>query len=124
MENKIKILVVDDNTSLTKLFQYYFDGFNYETIISNDVKNTFAIANSQNFNVIFLDYKMPGWTADHLLHELSLVNKFPKTVIMSGYDITEIKPRLENYSNIIGFLAKPFDMEILSTYIDKLEQRI
>ena len=50
--------------------------------------------------------------------------KNTKTVIMSGHAIEPIKKQLKNYSNVVGYLPKPFDYTELKNLASQIDPEI
>ncbi|MDH5393875.1 MAG: response regulator [Gammaproteobacteria bacterium] len=113
-----KILVVDDEMSITLFMQEYLSGKGYEVIGMNDSQQAlnFLLENAQNIDLLITDYTMPGITGMQLA--FALLEKDPDfpIIMCTGYsDYINEKEALEN--GIRGFLHKPIDMGKLLLYI-------
>ena len=58
----MKILIIDDNKDLTKMFKQYFTKTGNTCVVSNDGPSGLLILQSQKFEVIILDLAMPDFS--------------------------------------------------------------
>ncbi|MGI0059935.1 MAG: response regulator, partial [Nitrosotalea sp.] len=66
----MRVLLIDDNESITEMMAKYLTGKGYECTVSNDGRNGLTLIEQEKFNVILLDLAMPEFTGvdviDHL----------------------------------------------------------
>lgn len=60
MQNKKRILIVDDETSLLEMYQIHLNKFGYQVFIAKDGEEGCNLAKSEKPDVIFLDIVMSG----------------------------------------------------------------
>jgi DNA-binding response OmpR family regulator len=70
------ILVVDDDTSLTKLYEAALSARGYRVVVANDGEAALSMAETEKPNLIMLDIMMP---AIHGLHVLDILKATPET---------------------------------------------
>ena len=58
----MKILVVDDNNSITDLFSKFFKAKGHECIVTNDGREGLTMCHTNKFDAIILDLAMPEFT--------------------------------------------------------------
>lgn len=94
-----KVLLVDDDPSMTKLFSHALKKENYECIVTNSAEEAFAIARKTIPDIIVSDVMMPnidGFTFRKMLLEDQKLKSVPfiflsangsETNILSGYEL-------------------------------------
>jgi DNA-binding response OmpR family regulator len=73
---KPTILIVDDDTNLTKLYEAALSARGYRVVIANDGENALSMAEAEKPNLILLDIMMPNI---HGLHVLDILKATPET---------------------------------------------
>jgi DNA-binding NtrC family response regulator len=82
-----RILIVDDEPGIRKLLAAAFQREGYRVRIASDGREAMAICESETFDVLLSDVKMPGGVNGHQLVRW-LFERSPATrpVLMSGFD--------------------------------------
>ncbi len=125
----LRVLVVDDNQQSREILYGILDSFSFEVAVASSGKEGIAeleMAAEENkpFNLVLMDWKMPGMNGIEAFRKIQSDNKLPHppTVIMvTAYGREEIMHEAEE-AGIHAFLIKPvtpstlFDtiMEILA----------
>ena len=111
MNNKIKILYVDDEPLNLLLFEANFDK-KFNILTASDGFAGLEVMNKHtDIDVIISDMKMPGMNGIEFIAKAKL--KFPdkKYYILTGFDITEeIKEALET-GVIVKYFKKPYNAD-------------
>jgi DNA-binding response OmpR family regulator len=107
-----KILIVDDDVTITELIKALVKMEGYEPTTVNDSLQAVEIANSVDPDLITLDLMMPGLTGYELCKLLSDDPKFAKTpiVIISAKDDPESKQQALD-AGAIDYITKPFGVD-------------
>lgn len=84
---KPQILVVDDDTNLTKLYEAALAARGYRVLTANDGETALTIAEREKPNLILLDIMMP---AIHGLHVLDILKATPETKDISIIMLTAL----------------------------------
>lgn len=104
-----KILVIDDNVSITKLLARYFQSQGRECSISNDGVSGLSKILSQQYHTVILDLAMPGFSGFDVIEALEKVNKLKgkKIFVLTATNIKapEITQLMER--GIAGLVKKP-----------------
>ncbi len=119
MENKINVLIVDDNQNLIERVKQYFRNHAVINIISeaHDGKEGLdIILKEQNFNLILLDLVMPNKDGIYLLEELKKRNQNFDIIVISGLGEEEVIRKTCSYG-VKYFILKPFDIKDLEKRI-------
>jgi len=107
-----KILIVDDDISITELMKALVKMDGHEPTAVNDSMQAMEIAQSVNPDLITLDLMMPGLTGFELCKLLRGHPKFANTpiVIISAKDDPESKQQAFD-AGARDYITKPFGME-------------
>jgi len=119
---KKKVLVVDDDRSLTELLQMVLEDAGYEVTLAENGREAIVSAAKEPPDLVVLDVVMPemdGWaTSDHLLsHERTA--KIP-IIFLSARVGAEDQLR-GWYRGAFDYLTKPFDIQEL---LEKVSQAL
>ena len=107
-----KILIVDDDITITELMKALATMDGHETTTVNDSLQAVEVANSVQPDLITLDLMMPGLTGFELCKLLHDDPKFSQTpiIIVSAKDDAESKEQAKQ-AGAIDYLTKPFGMD-------------
>ena len=111
MEQKIKILYVDDEPINLQLFEINMED-KFNVLLAEDGNEGLEVLDANNdISIIISDMKMPGMNGIEFLEKVK--EKYPdkKCFILTGFEITlEIKEALDS-SLILKYFRKPFNMK-------------
>ncbi len=117
----IKILIVDDETSVTDLIGYNLEKAHYEVLVAHDGEEALKAARTHNPNLILLDLMLPKIDGLDVCRELRKTSQVP--IIM-------VTARGEEADRVIGlelgaddYLCKPFSMRELMARIKAVLRR-
>ena len=115
-----KILIVDDDTTITELMKALVKMEGHDATTVNDSLQAVEIAYTVSPDLITLDLMMPGLTGLELCKILHGDPKFTKTpiVIISAKDDPESR-RLASEAGAKDFLTKPFSVDNLIKKINE-----
>ena len=115
-----KVLLVDDDMRIHNLLQKFSNLHNITLISINDGKSGLEFILKNNYDVILLDYMMPGYSGIDLLYDLakktdvSKLNIFMFTAIdMNPYAINSLKKL-----GVKEIIKKPIKLQLLLELID------
>lgn len=116
----LKILIVDDDVSITELMKALLKMEGYNPVTVNDSLQAIDIARSINPDLITLDLMMPGLTGFELCEMMTKDPDLSSTpiVIISAKDDQESKQKAFA-SGAKNYLNKPFLVEDLIDAIEK-----
>ena len=111
IETPSRILVVDDEPSITEFVSYALKKEGYETDVVDNGEDAFALASANNYDLFILDIMLPGMDGMEILKNL---RANPATanvpVIMASAKGTEYDKVLGLDQGADDYLAKPFGM--------------
>ena len=121
MEAPRKILAVDNEPSITLSLRFVFAGPRYElTCVGSGVAALARLdANSNLYDVIIVDQKMPGLTGLELVKAIRARGISGKIIVVSAYLTREIRESFEQLG-VDSLFSKPFIVEELRAAVDRI----
>ena len=115
----MKILVVDDNNSITELLSRYFKKKGHDCITTNDGKEGLSLCLNNKFDTVILDLAMPGFTGADFLDSLNQEGNITeqKIIVLTAMPLGDVKID-DRRHGICEVMSKPFN---LSDLLKKLE---
>lgn len=116
---KLKILLIDDNENITKMFTKFFELKGYSCVVSNNGRNGLTLLEDQKFDTVILDLSMPEFTGYDVINELEKKDllKKQKIVVLTATSITNDEINELQKRGINAVLKKPAN---LSEIVDKI----
>jgi two-component system response regulator (stage 0 sporulation protein F) len=117
MDEKIKILYVDDEIINLRLFEINFSK-KYVVLTADDgLKGLEILANNIDTLVVVSDMKMPNMDGIEFIKKAK--GKYPsiKFYILTGFEITEEIQEAINSKLIINYFIKPFNINEIDASI-------
>ncbi|HQO08792.1 MAG TPA: response regulator [Clostridiales bacterium] len=120
MADTKKILVVDDEAIMRDLLTDYFEMMDYAVASAKDGSVAWEMLNGyqeNGFDLVITDINMPNMGGIELSRLIK--SKYPDLpiILMTGYGIEKVKQDVEKAE---GFLAKPFELNVLQDLVDKI----
>ncbi len=107
-----KILIVDDDEGLLHFLQRFFEKQGYGVHTSNSGQAALELTAAEQFDLILLDYKMPGLNGLDTLKEIRMAQIKTPVIIMTAYGTTDTAIEAMK-AGAYDYLLKPFDREEL-----------
>ena len=120
--DKIKILVVDDESRMRKLVNDFLTRNNYEVIEAADGEEAIDIFYAdKNISLIILDVMMPKMTGWEVCKEIRKNSKIPIIMLTAK---AEERDELDGFElGVDEYIAKPFSPKILTARVDAILRR-
>lgn len=117
----MKILVVDDNNSITELLLKYFKSKGHDCITTNDGKEGLSLCLNSKFDAIILDLAMPEFTGKDFLDSLIQKGKIAeqKIIVLTAMPLGNIKID-DHRHGICEVLPKPCNLSVLLKTLESL----
>lgn len=113
----MKVLVVEDNTSLRTGIQLALQAFDLKAITASDGAK--ARTMSGRVDLLITDLELPDMNGVTLCAEFRAANPYCKTILMSGY-FTEQMLEFNDDPAVDAWLPKPFSIEDLIDHVQRL----
>jgi len=116
MQERKKVLIIDDEVDLCQLLKSYFIKKNYEVFLSHDLKEGATMLKTHQPGLLFLDNNLPDGSGWQMAPAIAL--EYPNTFItlISGY-----YPQLPEMPNSAryGVIEKPVSFADLDRNMEK-----
>ena len=104
---KANILVVDDEEVVRLLFKTILGELGHQVTGAETAAKGLAEVKEQDFDLVFLDLKMPGMDGAELFRRIKTIKPRLPVIIITGYPDSEIMARALGYGPF-GVMNKPF----------------
>lgn len=123
MAKKISILIVDDEESVRdSLFNWFIeDGYRVEC--AENAKKALTILESDNFDIILADIKMPGMDGLEMLKRIKSLRKESIVIMMTAFATVDTAVQALK-DGAFDYVTKPFDPDDLSHLIRNASKQI
>jgi CheY-like chemotaxis protein len=118
MEEKTKILVVDDNVSQCKTMSFILERKGCTVTIAENGPKAIEIAKKNPFDIIFMDIKMPVMNGVEAYKQIKKIRPGAKVIMMTAYAVEDLigQALAEGAYEI---LYKPLDIKKMFDLIEK-----
>ena len=117
-QSKPQLLLVDDDQSLLRLLTIRLEGEGFEVTAVEDGQAALKKINSEAYDVVLSDLRMPGLDGLSLFEEIMGVRKDIPVILMTAHG-TISDAVAATQRGVFGFLTKPVDHEELRTLLQK-----
>lgn len=108
----IRVLVVDDEPAIGKLFVSALDNRQYRVTATVSGAEALEHVNEEKYNIIFLDLYMPEMDGAELFGRIRLIDREVPVAIITGYPDTDMMARaMEN--GPFAVMKKPFTAQAI-----------
>jgi excisionase family DNA binding protein len=117
---KKRILVIDDEKSIGKLFQMSLAKFGHDVFVADSAASGLTTAQNEDFDLIFLDLKMPEIDGAELFKQIRQLKPEMQVIIITGYPESELMMKALQYGPF-GIMHKPFSntdiMQVVNCFL-------
>lgn len=114
------ILVIDDDESICSLFVDTFIGSTHTIETVSDSISALKLLQDNDYDLVFLDLKMPGMDGAELFRQIRLVKPDLPVTIMTGFPESDLMMKALTYGPL-GVIKKPFRgadiLAVMNTYL-------
>ena len=123
MAKKISILIVDDEESVRdSLFNWFIeDGYHVEC--AEDARKALTLLESEEFDIILADIKMPGMDGLEMLKRIKALRKDSIVIMMTAFATVDTAVQAIK-DGAFDYVTKPFDPDDLSHLIRNASKQI
>ncbi len=121
MQNKLSILIVDDELSVRDSLSNWFSADGYVVSSAENAVAALKELESKEFQIILIDIKMPGMDGLELHRRIRATNNNAIVIIMTAF--ASVDSAVEALKDgAYDYICKPFDPDQLSQIIHKASQ--
>jgi excisionase family DNA binding protein len=114
---KTSILVIDDEESIRSLFEDVLMSLGHKVMTAETSSRALALIKAHNFDLVFLDLKMPDIDGAELLGQIKALKPDLLVAIITAYADSELMTRALEQGPL-GVMKKPFTVSDIKTAID------
>ncbi len=123
MAKKISILIVDDEESVRDSLYNWFIEDGYYVECAENAKKALTILQSDNFDIILADIKMPGIDGLEMLKRIKSLKSDAIVIIMTAFATVDTAVQALK-DGAFDYVTKPFDPDELSHLIRNASKQI
>jgi two-component system response regulator AtoC len=114
LKNKLRILVVDDDKEVRKLFKKMLKEGEYRIVTANNREEAIKKIAQEPFNMVFLDMVMPGMDRLEAFEAIKEINPEAIVIMMSGFPVeNEIREAINLRAT--DHMKEPFNINEILT---------
>lgn len=123
-EQKLKILIVDDNEQITKMLTTFLELNDHECTVANDGSEGLKIIKENAHDVILLDLAMPEFDGYSVIKDLEKNNllKEHKIIVFTASTITQDELEGLVKRGVSAYILKPIDIDVLHSKLKEIAQ--
>ena len=120
-----RILFVDDEPSILKLFKLRLEDLGYRVYATIDPVNAFQTfeADPDGFNLIITDMAMPNMTGDQLAAKILAIRPEMPVMLCTGYN-EKVSRKTAQEMGISAFIIKPIDQICFAKCVRKVLDKV
>jgi DNA-binding NtrC family response regulator len=123
MAKKVSILIVDDEESVRDSLYNWFIEDGYYVECAENAKKALTILQSDNFDIILADIKMPGMDGLEMLKRIKSLKSDAIVIIMTAFATVDTAVQALK-DGAFDYVTKPFDPDDLSHLIRNASKQI
>ncbi len=123
MARKVSILIVDDEDSVRDSLYNWFIEDGYRVECAEDAKKALSILETEEFDIVLADIKMPGMDGLEMLKRIKAIRKDSIVIIMTAFATVNTAVQALK-DGAYDYVTKPFDPDDLSHLIRNASKQI
>jgi DNA-binding NtrC family response regulator len=123
MVKKISILIVDDEESVRDSLYNWFIEDGYRVECAENAKKALSILQSDNYDIVLADIKMPGMDGLEMLKRIKSLRKESIVIVMTAFATVDTAVQALK-DGAYDYVTKPFDPDDLSHLIRNASKQI
>ncbi len=116
-----RIFIVEDDETIAGSLKRHLESWDYEVSCAQDFSNVITEFVNVSPQLVLMDIKLPFYNGYHWCSEIRKVSKVPVIFLSSASDNMNIVMAVNMGGD--DFIAKPFDMDVLTVKIQAMLRR-
>ena len=119
----MKILLIDDNKDITKMFSKYMTIKGHSCTVANDGRSGLNLIENQKFDAVILDLAMPEFSGNDIVDALYKSGKIKNQniITLTASSIRDEDELVLKSKGVHSCLKKPIDPDALLTHMQQFE---
>ncbi|HEX5457999.1 MAG TPA: response regulator [Candidatus Nitrosotalea sp.] len=111
----MKILLIDDNETITEMMSKYLTAKGHQCSVSNDGRTGLTLISEKKFDVVLLDLAMPDFTGIDVIESLHKSGKIKenKIILFTASSVTDSEIEALIKKGAHSCLKKPVKLAVL-----------
>ena len=105
---RLRVLIVDDQKSIRRTMTIIIENWGCEVVDVEDGYQAIEIMKNDNFDLVFLDIKMPGINGVQTYREIKKIKPDSLVVVMTGFDVRDLMDAAVD-EGVLSVILKPFE---------------
>lgn len=122
MTGKLNILIVEDGQSQRMILRDFLVKEGYTVEEAESGEKGVAAVKAGHFDLLLLDYKMPGMNGLEVLEEVKKINPDVDVIMMTAFGTIDTAVRAMK-SGAVDYVTKPVDLDELLIHLTRLSER-
>lgn len=123
MAKQISLLIVDDEESVRDSLLNWFTEDGYRTTAAENAAKALQMVESDNFDIILADIKMPGMDGLEMMKRIRLIKPDSIIIVMTAFATVDTAVRALK-EGAFDYITKPFDPDDLTHLIRNASRQI
>ncbi|HZS83167.1 MAG TPA: response regulator [Stellaceae bacterium] len=120
MSDGLRVFIVDDDRDLAESLADLLEGKGHSVELAFDGARAIEIFRSRDFDIVFMDVKMPGMSGVETFFEFRRIKPDARVVMMTGFSVEQLLQ--EAVSNgALGVLHKPFSPDEVMAMLEQVK---
>lgn len=103
-----RVLIVDDQVNIRRTMTVVIENWGCQVVGVEDGYHAIDVVKNDNFDLVFLDIKMPGINGVQTYREIKKARPDSLVVMMTGYDVRELIDAAVD-EGVLAVVIKPFE---------------
>ncbi|MEJ2108846.1 MAG: response regulator [Acidobacteriota bacterium] len=109
-EEKVKILIVDDETYIQEILKSTLEDAGFECFVAADAEAAMQALASERFTLVFMDLRLPGKKGTDLLQEVQA--SYPETAVIIITAVDSVSMAIKSmHLGAVDYITKPFNLD-------------
>jgi two-component system NtrC family response regulator len=119
---KLDILIVEDGRSQREMLRDFLISEGHRVMEAENGESAVKMTLANHFDLILLDYKMPGMNGLEVLQEVKKINREIDVVIITAYGTIETAVEAIR-AGAIDYITKPVELDELLLLLERITER-
>lgn len=120
--DKLRILIVDDETSVRTLLSEVLQGQGYEVVVASSGEEAVELARKSPFEIVITDVRMPGISGVEVIQHVKNINSECCVIVITGY--ASVESAVEAIRRgAYDYITKPFNIATMRIIVDRAAER-